>query len=380
MKPRILKNKFVNVDAEDEAEVIAALRLRELSGTAGVVEKYEAVIRRFFNTPYALAFCNGTLSIHAALHALGVKPEDEVILPATAPVMTALPVLLAAAIPVFVDTSGFGDFGFDLKDLSKKITSRTKAIITVPMWGYPVEMQDLIDLATQMNIPVIEDVAQAHGTELGGKFLGTFGDIGSFSTHDRKLICTGEGGMLLVRDLELCNKLMELRTFGRVIHKTTENASYLGKFGYQFGLNYKINALGAALGISQTRKLKRKLEVRTRNAGYILAGIKSVEGLTEIPVVGGGKPNYYALILQASQLHDSSPISSYLKAKGVISDTLEYDYRPLYELPLFQDYASSCPNTEVLTKRIFTVPTHEGLNDSDLDRIVDCVREAFARY
>lgn len=334
MKP--LKNKFVNIDSTDEKAVLDALRARQLSGTAVVVEEFEKDLTKYFGTKYAIACSNGTMAIHLALLALGIKGGDEVILPPTAPVMTVLPVLLARATPIFVDTKSDVNFGFDTSDLLEKITLKTKAVITVPMWGYPIEMNDLIRISKEKNIPVIEDCSQAHGTRLNNKYLGTYGDIGLWSTHDRKLIATGEGAFLVTNSNNLYLKMQETKTFGRVIREEDGLKEYKGQFGVLFGLNYKINALGAALGISQLKKLNNRINDRTENAQTIKEGIEDIKWIKEIPIIQGGVPNYYAMVLVIdSKFKSGLEISKELLKKNIISDTYEYNYRPLYEMPSF---------------------------------------------
>lgn len=368
---KTLKNKFVLIDKEDEKAVIQTLRDKQLSGTADVVEQYEKALASYFQTDYAIACANGTIAIHLALLGLGIEQGDEVILPPTAPVMTALPILLAKAVPVFVDTPNEENFSFDIKDLENKITSKTKAIITVPMWGYPIEMDEVIRVANNHKIPVIEDCSQAHGTTYAGKYLGTFGDIGLWSTHDRKLITTGEGAFITTNNLTLYQKMQEIKSFGRVMRTTKELQPYLGQFGVLFGFNYKINALGAGLGISQLKKLAKRIAIRTNNAKLIRKGIASLAWATEIAIVPHGVPNYYALLVRIDpSFHTGEYVSKYLLERGIVSDTYEYGYKPLYEMPLFSQYDAHCPHAKRLTETIITLPTHEGLTKEDLAHMV----------
>lgn len=368
---KTLKNKFVNIDEQDELSVLETLRAKQLSGTATIVEEYEKDLARYFGKKYALACSNGTVAIHLALLALNIKENDEIIVPPTAPVMTVLPILLAKAIPVFADTISNNNFGYDLGDLKNKITPKTKVIITVPMWGYPVEMESLIKLAQKLNIPVVEDCSQAHGTKVNNKFLGTYGLLGLWSTHDRKLIATGEGAFIVTNDFILYQKMQEIKSFGRVIRDSGKLHKYNGQFGVLFGLNYKISAIGAALGISQLKKLEQKISQRTQNANYIKNGLKNLNWIREIPIITNGTPNYYAMVLQIDKKFRSvQRLSEILKDKMIISDTYEYNYRPLYKMPLFKKYVNVCDNAADLTKTIITLPTHEGLSKEDLNYMI----------
>lgn len=372
---KVLKNKFVNIDKKDEAAVLQTLWAKQLSGTADIVEVYERDLAKYFGTKYAIACSNGTFAIHLALLGLGIKEGDEIIVPPTAPVMTVLPVILAKAKPIFVDTLNDENFGFDLQDLEKKITKKTKAIITVPMWGYPMDMSQLLKIAKKHAIPVIEDCSQAHATKQDEKYLGAYGDIGLWSTHDRKLIATGEGAFITTNKKELYEKMQEIKAFGRVLRKDKELKKYAGQFGVLFGLNYKINALGAALGTSQLKKLKEKVKIRTRNAAKIRKGIQKLSWIREINIRQHGVPNYYAMVLKVDKnFRSGNEVSKLLLEKGIVSDTYEYGYRPLYEMPLFTEYATPCPNAKALTEMIITLPTHEGLSQNDVNHMIESIK------
>lgn len=126
--------------------------------------------------------------------------------------MTALPVLAVGAVPVFADVAHPATFALDVADVAGKFTPRTKAVIAVPMWGYPADGPELARACCDWGVPLVEDAAQAHGTSLSGRYAGTQGAIGAFSTHARKLICTGEGGFCLTSDPALADQLRQLRT------------------------------------------------------------------------------------------------------------------------------------------------------------------------
>lgn len=191
-----IKDKFLYRDEADKLSVCSAIDSLQLSGTSKWIEEYEKKLASFFKCKYAVAVSSGTSAIHCALYASNVKEGDEVIVPATAPMMTALPILELKANPIFVDTN-LNNFGYDIQDLRKKVTDRTKAIICVPMWGYPFEYDEIKEISKEKNIVLIEDAAQAHGSIINNKFVGTCSDIGCFSTHDKKLLSTGEGGFIL---------------------------------------------------------------------------------------------------------------------------------------------------------------------------------------
>ena len=225
-----------------------------------------------------------------------IRPGDEVILPSTAPVMSGLPVLFQNAIPVFVDVQP-ESFDIDLADLRQKLNPRTKAVVCVPMWGYPMNVDAVVNLCTTQGVPVIEDVAQGTGAAVNGRKLGTHGVIGCASTHERKLICTGEGGFTLTDDEDLANRLREFQRYGMVCRTGERWDKIKNRAGYVLGWNYKINAFTAAVGISQIGKLDSKIEKRRRHAQRLGERLADCPGVRPYAIRAGDKANYYSLVL-----------------------------------------------------------------------------------
>jgi perosamine synthetase len=372
----------VTGDAEVQA-VTSAVQGGDLSGNARLVGDYERALAHWFGARFALACSSGTAALHLALLALEVGAGDEVIVPPTAPAMTALPVLALGARPVFADTRSSASFALDVVDVDRKRTARTKAVVSVPMWGYPADDGDLAEACRLWGLPLIEDAAQAHGTRLDrdGRLAGTQGAIGCFSTHARKLVCTGEGGFVLTGDPAVAARLARLRNLGQPARLDAPLALPTGAFGEGFGLNYKLGALPAALGLAQLDRLAGRLQARRQVARRLLARLSDVPGLAPLPIPAGARPNHYALVLQVNH-GDATLVARALAAEGVISDTVRYGYRPLYRLPVFSAFAPSapfCPNAEALCASIITVPCHEGLTADDERRVVAACQAAMRR-
>jgi dTDP-4-amino-4,6-dideoxygalactose transaminase len=361
----VLDTGHVAVDDTDLAAIRAVLDSRELSGTAPAVGDYERALAVWFGTDHAVACSSGTAALHLALLALDVTAGDEVIVAATAPAMTAMPILAVGATPVFADTATPTTFALDLDDITAKITERTRAVIAVPMWGYPADGPDLADACRAWGLPLVEDAAQAHGTVMAGRYAGTGTTIGTFSTHSRKLICTGEGGFCLTGDPDIARRLRELRTIGkRPGHG----------FGATFGLNLKLNALAAALGISQLKRLAARLEHRRNTLHAVTELLADVGGLHPLPIRADGQPNGYAAVFTTTG--PAEPVGQRLAAAGITSDPWRYRYRPLYDTPALAGYAppTECRNAEQLAATVVTVPCHEGVGPHDLARIAAALR------
>jgi dTDP-4-amino-4,6-dideoxygalactose transaminase len=371
---RIIRNKFVLTTACERDAVATVLDGKTLSGTSPLIAEYEAALANLFGAPHAVACSSGTSALYAALLALGVNPGDEIAVPPTAPVMTVLPVLALGARPLFVDTAGSNRFGLSAESLSRALTVRTKAVVVVPMWGYPSWEKDVEELCRHKGIPILEDAAQAHGSMTRGAHAGTLGTLGCFSTHERKLICTGEGGFVLARDRELDGRLREICLFGRQIIARKGFEQYAGKFGVAFGLNLKLNSLAAAVGMCQLPRLEERISVRTRNAARLREGLGKIQWLSEFFVDPADRPNYYSIVFEVDPAAGSGrKAGAVLAEAGIVADTFEYDYMSLYELPIFRDFARPCPNAEELTDRAIALPTHEGLTADDIDYMISII-------
>lgn len=375
---RILENKYVNISSIERDLVLSTLKLGQIAGTAPIVSEYELKLAQFFGVKYAIAVSSGTAALHAILLAAKIGPGDEVILPPTAPVMCALPIIAVGARPVFADVLPIS-FGLDTGSVARMMTGKTRAIVTVPMWGYPANSEDLHALAANRGVLFIEDVSHCHGAIEDNQLMGTYGDVSFFSTQERKLISTGEGGFILSRDAQLAERLREVRDFGKTQSEIPSIAESKGKYGYGFGLNFRIPALSAALGIAQLGRLREKIDQRTKNAHWIIAKLQS-KGLplTEWPIEKNGIPNYYSMIIKCSdERYDMRRVGRGLAKHGVISDTFRFGGTMLYELPEFSESRrDDCVNALNTFSSIATLPTHEGMTASDLEHVVMSVEIA----
>jgi dTDP-4-amino-4,6-dideoxygalactose transaminase len=363
--PPPYENRCVNLSVADFASIARAMEGLELSGSAKIVGEYEKALTTKFGTRSAVAVSSGTVSIFAALWALGIGPGDEVIVAPTAPVMSGLPILQIGATPVFADVTSDPGFGFDPDALRRALSPRTKAILCVPLWGYPIDMDAVMAIANEAKVAVVEDVAQSHGVTWKGRYLGTFGALGCFSTHERKLITTGEGAFLLMDDPELEAKVRVLSRYG-----IKNNVA-----GEHLGSNYKLGALPAALGLSQLAKLDAKIAGRKLVGDQIRSGLRSLP-LREFSIEPTSVHNGYSLVYEVLDPKiDVDALGARLQAKGVVSDTWRYKYRPMYRMPLFAPYASICAHAEAIIPRTITFPCHEGLSDADVTYIVNLVAQ-----
>ncbi|MGC4885681.1 DegT/DnrJ/EryC1/StrS family aminotransferase [Micromonospora sp. DT227] len=343
------------------AELERVLASGRLSGGAAVVADYERALAGWFGVTRAIAVSSGSSALHAALVAAGVKPGDEVLLPATAPLPTAMPILTCGAIPVIVDVVPVG-LAMDPADVAAKVTGRTAAAVSLPLWGYPADDRPAKEVLDAAEIPLIEDACQAHGTRVDGRYAGTLGTAGCFSTHERKLLATGEGGFVLTNDEE----------FGERFDFYT----HLGHLRGGHGVNYKLAAPLAAIGRRRVDGLEAQLRARAANAARLRNVLVAGGPLIELPVGADDSPNYYTFVLRAAR--SAGEIAAAFTDAGLAPDSVRFGYRPLYHRPLFAPYATDCPNAEALAATTLQLPVHPGLSPRELEWIADRIAR-FAR-
>ena len=359
----MIEDKFLFFDTREASFLAHVLETKQLSGTSDWVTKYENALAAYFGISYAVALSSGSAALHTALYLLDATDGAEVLVPATAPLPSVLPLLTAKARPVFVDTNPT-DFGFDLKDLQRKITAKTKAALIVPIWGYPFSLHETLAMLDIAGIPLIEDIAQAHGTIIDGRKAGTWGTISCLSTHDRKLLATGEGGALLTNDEDLYRRAKQFSQLGFMD-------------GQSYGVNYKLSTLQCALGLSRLPSINVQIQERRENARLIVQTLMDHLYMQELPIPEGCEPNYYSLVLYLfAQREQVKRFIRFLEERGIPSDITRYGYAVAYSRPLFQPFFNGiCPHAEALVQSITTIPVQPEITHQERDRMIEALRE-----
>lgn len=343
-------------ELEEIAEVLADGRL---SGGALVLPLYEKALAGWFGVKRAVAVNSGSSALHATLVALGVAAGDEVLVPATAPIPTAMPILTCGATPVIVDTAP-ASLGMDPDDVQAKLTPRTKAAIGLSLWGYPADDTTAAAILAAAGVPLIEDACQAHGTKVRGRYAGTQYRAGCFSTHDRKLLSTGEGGFVLTDDADLAERI--------------DYYTHLGHLkGGVHGVNYKLAGPLAAIGLRRLRGLEAQLRSRRVHASRLLAELSGGGRLAELAYGEADQPNYYNLVLTTDPA-SAEAFAAAFAAAGLPPDSVRYGYRPLYHRPIFTEFANECPNAEQLAATTLQLPVHPGMSEAALGWVADRIR------
>ena len=246
--------------------------------TGQEVHLFEEAFKSFIGAKYAVAFANGTVALETALYALGIKKDDEVIVTPRSFIAPASSIVLSGAKPVFADVDPVSQ-NITADSISKVITSKTRAIILVHLAGWPCEMDEIMDMAKQNNLYVVEDCAQALGAEYKGKPVGSFGNIGVFSfCHDKIITTGGEGGMLVTDDHVLWNKMWSFKDHGKNYKKIYNDSNTFQFVHDSFGTNYRMTEMQAAIGRLPLKKTNKWINIRRTNASLLN------QTLSEMPI------------------------------------------------------------------------------------------------
>jgi perosamine synthetase len=348
---------------EEIAAVVELMHQRVLSiyDRSGIIAEFEDAFAAYHGVRYALTHNAGTSALHAAFFAIGIGPGDEVIAPTYTFLATVMPILQCNGIPVLCDMDP-ETLNIDPDEIRKNITPQTRAIVVTHMWGHPVEMDAVCDIAQEYQLPVIEDCSHAHGATYRGRKVGTIGDIGAFSLEGHKPIVAGEGGMLITNNQDYYERAVLLGHFGDRAYQCVHLPDNRVFVDTGFGHKYRMHPLAAAIANVQLGHLDEWNAMRRENLDYMsqqLSHVKGIEPPTTRPHVTRGGYYGYKPLYNSQELANL-PIELYieaLRAEGV--QVKRPDSRPLHLLPLFQEgrdrfYHHNCPWACPHTKRNVT--------------------------
>jgi len=325
------------------------------------VKAFEDAFADYIGVEHAVAVTNGTIALDLALKALKVGPGDEVIVPAFSFIATSNCVLFQGAIPIFADIDQ-KTFNIDPSDVNEKVTTKTKALIPVHLFGQPAKMDELKEIAQDHKIFLVEDAAQSHGAEYKEQKTGSLGDIGCFSFYATKNMTTGEGGMITTNNSELARKIRLLRHHGQTekYHHTI------------IGYNYRMTELSAAIGLVQLKKLDERNEKRMKNAERLDEGMEKIRGLTAPYVEEYAKHVFYQYVVRVEDDYplERNKLADHLKEMGI--GTAVHYPMPIYKQPSYRRLGydkTICPVTEDSCGRVLSLPVHPSVNEKDIQYI-----------
>jgi perosamine synthetase len=357
------------LDGNEKKYLVECIDTGWISSEGPFVERLEEGLARSVGRTYGVAVTNGSAALDVAVAALDLGSGDEVILPSFTIISCAAAIVRAGAIPVVVDADPI-TWNMDVSQVEEKITSRTRAIMVVHIYGLPVDMRPILDVAEKHGLKIIEDAAEAHGQTYGGTPCGSFGDISTFSFYPNKLVTTGEGGMVLTDDSTLAERCRSLRNLcfqkrRRFVHE-------------ELGWNFRMSNLQAALGVAQLERLE-EFVARKRDLGRryteLLADVSSLQ----LPLASTPYANnvywVYGVVLKDHVPFDAYELMSRLASQGVGTRPF---FWPMHEQPILRKLGLFegviCPVAERIARRGFYVPSGLGLNKSDLETVAVTIR------
>ena len=328
-----------------------------------VVKKFEEEFAELCGTDHAVAVNSGTAALHAALVCAGVGAGDEVIVPTFTFFATASAVKMCGATPVFADINRF-TYNVDTESVKELINPKTKAIICVHLFGNPCDMKSLMKISEYHQIPLIEDAAQAHGSEYHGHKVGGFGQAGCFSFYATKNMTTGEGGMVTTNNSAYATKIREFINHGQ--HEKYQHI--------MLGYNYRMTDIAGAIGLEQLKKLPEFNRRRIENAEYYNKNLNCY-GLRcpDKPEHAIHVYHQYSVRIMSNFPMKRDALMKYLSKNG-INTAVHYPI-PLHKQPIFYGITKSCPVAEELSEQILSIPVHPGITNKMRETICKTIKE-----
>jgi perosamine synthetase len=357
-------------DEREEELVLEVLRSGRLS-LGPTIERFEELIAERVGAPYAAAMSSATAGLHLLVHIAGIGPGDEVITSPLSFASSANCFLFEGATPVFADVDR-ATWNLDPDAVEAAITERTKAVVAVDMFGYPCELEPLMELCERRGLTLIEDSAEALGAEYKGGPIGSHGPPGVFGFYPNKQIATGEGGVVTTHSEEQWRLLRSLRNQGR----SYEGGGWFSHV--RLGFNYRWTDLQAAVGIAQLEKLDRMLALRSEAASRYAELLSGVDGVGLAPADDADhRRSWFVYVVELAPEIDRARVMLELRERGV--DVAEYV--PCIHLLTYmrERYGFSeglCPVAEDIASRTLALPFFPGIEPGDQEYVVETLRSA----
>lgn len=335
-----------------------------ISSEGPFIKKFEEGMAKYIGRKHAITVSNGSVALDAAIVALGIGSGDEVILPTFTIISCAAAIVRAGAVPVVVDADP-RTYNIDVSQIESKISSKTKAIMVVHIYGLPCDMDPILKLAAKHGLKIIEDAAEMHGQTYKGKRCGTFGEISTFSFYPNKHITTGEGGMILTDDDAMAERCRSLRNLcfkpeKRFVHD-------------ELGWNFRMTNLQAAVGLAQLERIESFIEKKRWMGKKYTESLKGLDSV-ELPLA---ETDYaqniywvYPLVLKDHVKHDAEGICKLLGARGIGTRPFFWNMHEqpvLRKMGLFKN--EKHPHAERIARRGFYVPSGLAMTEEQMKEV-----------
>ena len=362
--------------SRDDEKIISKTLKQSMLTLGPQLEKFESDFCKYSKAKYAIAVSNCTAALHLSLMALGIKENDEVIIPDLTFVADANAVLACNAKPVVADINK-ENFFLSLANIKKNITKRTKAIIPVHIYGQVCNIDEIMDLAKDNNLKVVEDCAHAVGTFHKSKHVGTLGSTGCFSFYPTKNITTAEGGMVTTNSKEIAEKVRQLRSHGMT---KSLKSRYSSEYPWVFdivepGYNYRLDEIRAALGITQLKRIKKINELRKKASLYYHKNLQNIPGIILPDMVNDKSHSYHLYTIRVTKPYKLSRNQLYKKLKDNGIRTTVY-WMPIHEYAAYRKFAkkSNVVNTVKIYDEILALPLFPNISKKHQDAVIKVIK------
>lgn len=361
----------------EELEAVEAAFGRSWIGLGPKVKEFEETWKAFIDCNEAIALNSATAALHLALAVFGFAEGSKVLVPALTFASTATAVLYNRLTPVFVDSDPQA-LGIDLDDLERKYDKDCVAVIPVHYAGHPVPMEKLVPWARERNLKVIEDCAHTTGSMYKGRRLGLWGDIGCFSFEEKKLMTTGDGGMICSNDADLLKDVRAMRWVGidkdnwksaKAYTQANKDALHWYYELRVLGYKYNMNDLAACIGLAQLKKLPG---MNARRGGIIQQYMSGLRDKQQVSMLLPFAPDKYVYQMFGIRTDRRDEMMIHLKSMGIATGC---HYTPLSLQPVFRRWGGTCPYIEKEANKFITLPLHADLTADEVAYVVDGVCE-----
>jgi len=363
----------------DDKKIINKTLSQSMLTLGPQLEKFEADFCKYSKSKYAIAVSNCTAALHLSLMALGIGKDDEVIIPDLTFVADANAVLACNAKPVVADINK-ENFFLSISNVKKNITKKTKAIIPVHIYGQVCNIEEILDLAKDHNLKVVEDCAHAVGTFHKSKHVGTLGNTGCFSFYPTKNITTAEGGMVTTNSKEIAEKVRQLRSHGMT---KSLKSRYSSEYPWVFdivepGYNYRLDEIRSALGITQLKRINKINELRKKASLYYHKNLQNIPGIILPDMVNDKTHSYHLYTIRVTKPFKLSRNQLYKKLKDNGIRTTVY-WMPIHEYAAYRKFAkkSSIANTAKIYDEILALPLFPNISKKHQDAVIKVIKYSY---
>lgn len=338
-----------------------------ISSKGSFIQKFEQGFAAYIGSKQATSVSNGTVALHLSLVALGIGPGDEVIVPTFTYIASVNAIAYTGATPIFVDSDP-ETWQIDPKEVERKLSPRTKAIMAVHLYGHPCDMDALCAIAKANRLFLVEDCAEAFGTLYRGRHVGTFGDIATFSFYGNKTITTGEGGMVVTDDETLLARTLQFKGQGL--------AKYREYWHDVVGYNYRMTNLCAAIGLAQLEQADAIIEKKLQIARWYDEFLAEMPLITHRPV-GDVRHSYWMYSVLVPSASQREPVRESLKEAGIETRPTFY---PVHTMPMYSARYEKHRHAEDIGWRGMNLPSYPDLTRDDVAYIANTLGKALARH